>query len=390
MTASLAAGSLFAFVVLGLPDGMLGVAWPALRSHFDQPLGGLGELLVAALVGYLAVTSAAGRLLARLGTGTVLVSSAVAGSAGTALFVLAPTWGWLVVGAVLIGVAGGGLDSALNTVMALAGRVRLVNLIHAAYGVGAALGPLAVTASLAATSSWRSAYGALFLLEGALVVVWTVLRHRFGPVRRVPRSARTAGERPAGDHRRRSLLVLSLLVFFCYTGLEVGVSSWSASYLRGPGGLSATVAGVVVFLYWAALTAGRAGAAALGSRLDPGWAARLGVAGSAAGAAVVWADLGDVPTVVGLVVMGLGLGPIFPALLNLTPARLGSITALDAIGWELGAASAGGAALSALMGLVLQLAGLDLFGPLLLGLAVVLGTLNVVVERLGLSPTARP
>lgn len=395
----LAAAPLFAFVVLGLPDGMLGVAWPALRHGFGQPLASLGELLIASLAGYLSVTMLSGWALRRFGISAVLLGSAAAGCAGAGLFGVTRWWSVLVAAAVILGAAGGGLDAAINTVIALAGRERLMNLLHAAYGVGAALGPLVVTAAVGA-ASWRAAYGVLFALELILAGVWIAVRAAFtrtfsalpqapppaGGLRGRP-SGRPAW--PAGGRRLGGLILLGLAVFFCYSGLEVTVASWSASVLRGPGGLSAAAAGVAVFGYWASLTAGRMGAAWLGSRLTPVNAARSGLAGAIAGSAVVWANITPAVTVTGLVMIGLGLGPIFPALVNLTPGRVGAGTAVSVIGWQVAAAGAGGTSLSALTGVVLQLAGLRSFGPALVVLAVLLGCLNLSLERAARSGSER-
>jgi fucose permease len=388
--ADLVAAPLFSFVVLGLPDGMLGVAWPVLRHGFGQPLAGLGELLIASLCGYLAVSSTTGWALRRFGTVAVLLGSAVAGCAGAGLFAVTRWWAVLVAAAVLLGAAGGGLDAALNTVIALAGRARMMNLLHAAYGVGAALGPLVVTAAVAA-ASWRAAYGVLFALEVILAAVWVGLRRAFSPAfsavpRRPPQadgSRRRPWKRATGPRVPpfRMLLIISLAVFFFYTGLEVAVASWAASYLRGPGGLSTALSGLAVFAYWIGLTAGRMGAAGLGTRLSAENAARAGVAGGIAGSAVVWANIAPAVTVAGLVIIGLSLGPIFPALVTLTPGRLGESTAVTAIGWQMAAASAGGTSLSALTGVVLQLTGLATFGPVLVLLAVALGCLILLVER---------
>src|SRR4051812_21106320 len=107
--AGLTAGCLFSFVALGLPDGMLGVAWPALRHGFGQPLASLGELLIASLCGYLAVSSTAGWTLRRFGTSAVLITSAAVGCAGAGLFAVTGWWSGLVAGALLLGAAGGGL-----------------------------------------------------------------------------------------------------------------------------------------------------------------------------------------------------------------------------------------------------------------------------------------
>ncbi len=386
----LAAGSLFAFVVLGLPDGMLGVAWPVLRHDFGQPLASLGELLLASVAGYLTVTALAGPALRRMGTAAILIGSAVVAAIATAGFTAAPWWPVLVVASVLLGAAGGGLDAGLNTAIAVAGRTRLMNLIHAAFGVGAAIGPLLVTAALATTTSWRGAYGVLFLLQVCLLGVWICLRSGFPalPGQRKPDGREPDGREPHDPGPQRTaargpahatLIGLSLAAFFCYAGVEIGAASWSASFLRGPDQLTPTLAGLAVFGYWAGLAAGRLLAAALGSRVSARTAAIAGTIGTIVGAAGLWANPDPAVAVAALVVTGLSLGPIFPALMNLTPGRLGSRAAVHVVGWQLAAGGIGGASLSALIGVILQQTGLTSLGPCLLLLAVLLAVLNLLL-----------
>ncbi len=386
----LAAGSLFAFVVLGLPDGMLGVAWPVLRHDFGQPLASLGELLLASVAGYLTVTALAGPALRRMGTAAILIGSAIVAAIATAGFTAAPWWPVLVVASVLLGAAGGGLDAGLNTAIAVAGRTRLMNLIHAAFGVGAAIGPLLVTAALATTTSWRGAYGVLLLLQVCLLGVWICLRSGFPalPGQRKPGGHEPGGHEPddpgpqrtaARDPAHATLIGLSLAAFFCYAGVEIGAASWSASFLRGPDQLTPTLAGLAVFGYWAGLAAGRLLAAALGSRVSARTAAIAGTIGTIVGAAGLWANPDPAVAVAALVVTGLSLGPIFPALMNLTPGRLGSRAAVHVVGWQLAAGGIGGASLSALIGVILQQTGLTSLGPCLLLLAVLLAVLNLLL-----------
>lgn len=370
---------------------MLGVAWPAVRHGFGLPLAALGELLVALLVGYLCITSITGRCLRRFGTGTVLLASAVAGTAGAALFALSPRWAGVICAALLLGIAGGGVDAALNTVVALDGESRLMNLLHGCYGVGAACGPLVVTGAIVASSTWRPAYLVLMVLEAVLAVSWVVLRNRF-PRSLLPsddpvpsEGTASAAVRPAPRWRSgrgfRGMLALSFGVFFFAAALEATVASWAASYLRGPVGLSAVWSGLAVFVFEAGLTSGRMAAVWLSPRWIPERIARLGIAGCMIGSAALWADPGSGATVLALAVLGFSLGPVFPALMLLTPVRLGPKTAVHAVGWQLAAAASGGVGVAALVGVVLQVVGLDSFGPILVLLALVLGGFVLVSEK---------
>lgn len=392
----LATGSVLTLVVLGLPDGMLGVAWPSLRGDFGQPLAALGELLVASMAGYLTVTSLTGSALRRFGSAMILVGSAGLAAAATAVFFTARWWPAMVGASLLIGAAGGGLDAAVNTVVALTGRIRLMNLIHAAFGAGAALGPLVVTAAVAARSSWRGAYGLLCALQASLMIIWfgvrgavPLTRRGIGPdspgtppaaaAQEPSASSGAPGSAQARSSTRIPFIRLSLALFFCYGGAEITAASWSATYLIDREQVSPALAGMAVFAFWAGLTTGRLIPAALGHRLPARNAALAGTVGAAAGASGVWANLSPQICVLSLIVVGVCLGPIFPALVSLTPNRLGRSAAISAVGWQLAATGIGGSGLSALTGLVLQQTSLASFGPVLLLLTGALVTLNAVL-----------
>ena len=167
--------SLGSFVVLGLPDGMLGTAWPSMRATFGAPVSALGLILLIATAGSVLVTAFVGALIRRLGVPALLAVAGSVAALGYTGFALAPGL-WLILAvAVLLGAAAGLMDAGLNTAVALTGRSRLLNLLHGAYGVGTAIGPLVVTAAIL-TGSWRPAYLVQLTLDLLLAALW--LRHR--------------------------------------------------------------------------------------------------------------------------------------------------------------------------------------------------------------------
>ena len=189
--------SLGSFVVLGLPDGLLGTAWPSMRATFGAPVGDLGLILLTVTAGSVLITAFVGPLIRRLGVPALLAVAGSVAALGYTGFALAPGL-WLVLAvAVLLGVAAGMMDAGLNTAVALTGRSRLLNLLHGAYGVGTAIGPLVVTAAIL-TGSWRPAYVVQVTLDLVLAVLWLRQRRRdraqAGPWqtgRRRPRARRT-------------------------------------------------------------------------------------------------------------------------------------------------------------------------------------------------------
>jgi fucose permease len=381
--------SLASFVLLGLPDGMLGTAWPAMRVTFAAPVGDLGLILLATTCGSIVVTAFVGALIRRLGVPALLTAAGLSAAASAAGYALAPGLGLVLGVAVLTGVAAGLMDGGLNTAVALAGRSRLLNLLHGFYGVGTAIGPLIVTAAIL-TGSWRPAYWALFALNVIIASCWLLRRRRQG--RPDPAGPAAAGP-PAGPQptaplsRRRygAVLVTGMTVFFVYTGLEVAAGQWETSYARGHLHLPPSAAGLATAGYWAALTAGPIGLALVPRLAVPRLVTRYGGLVALAAAAVIWWQPGIPATVAAFVVLGGALAGIFPAQVTLTPARLGDQRAQHVIAWQVGAAAGGGAGISALIGLLIGVAGFAV-----LGLALTVLALLLVGLELGLSRLAPP
>src|ERR1700761_6858358 len=193
--------ALGSFVILGLPDGMIGTAWPSIRATFGAPVGDLGLILLITTVGSVLITAFVGRLIRRLGVPALLAVAGVLAALAFTGFAVAPGL-WLTLSvAVLLGVSAGMMDGGLNTAVALTGRARLLNLLHGAYGVGTAIGPLVVTAAIL-TGSWRPAYLALTGLDLVLAGCWLRHRRQAGPPPAPSTPAPTAPSpprpRPAG------------------------------------------------------------------------------------------------------------------------------------------------------------------------------------------------
>jgi fucose permease len=376
--------SLGSFVVLGLPDGMLGTAWPSMRGTFGAPVSELGLVLLLATAGSVLVTAFVGRLILRLGVPALLGVAGLTAAAGYAGFAVAPGMWLVLAAAVLTGAAAGLMDAGLNTAVALTGRSRLLNLLHGFYGVGTAIGPLIITAAIL-TGSWRPAYLALLALDLVLAGFWRQQRRRLGAPAPSGPAAADAEPHPSARwprRRYRGVVAAGIFVFFVYTGLEVGAGQWEASFCRGHLGMSAGATGLATFGYWGALTAVRIGLAVLPRPVPPQAVVRWGSAVAVLAAAVIWWQPGTVVTVLGFAVLGAALAGVFPALISLTPVRLGEASAQHVISWQVGAAAAGGAGLSALIGLLIGATSLAALGPAITALAVLLIGAELILTRL--------
>ena len=368
--------ALATFVALGVPDGVLGVAWPSLRAALDRPVSALGVLLVVQTAGYLTATAANGALVGRLGTGRLLACAAGVAAAGFGAFTVSGSWLVLVGAALGLGGAAGMVDAGVNAHVAVHHGRRAMGLLHAAYGIGATTGPLLVTSLLAAGRTWRSAYGCITAIQVGLLVAFLATRRRWRPA--PPEAPAPAGTGSASA-RPRAVLVLTLTSFFVYTGLEIATGQFAFSLLVEQRDLAPTPAGLWVAAYWGSLTGGRLLMAVVAHRLAPANVLGGAVAGALAGTIVLWLDPGGAGAA-GLPLIGMSLAPVFPTLVSLTPERLGTGRAAHAIGYQLSAAGVGAAALPGGVAAGIGAVGLGALGPSLVAMAVALLVVHVATQ----------
>lgn len=369
----LVAVAFLAFVSLGLPLGVFGVAWPSMQVSFSRPLSDLGVLLAVSTAGYFVAGLVAGRLTTRFGLGDALTASMTIGTVSLAAHAAARSWPILILASIGIGLTGGLIDSVINAYVALHHGARTMNLLHASFGIGATSGPLLVAAALARGLSWRTAYvvlaGAEFLL---LVTVWMVRDRWPGTPEQDHDSVQ--GRRGGTD------VVLLLGVFFLYVGLELAAGQWSYSLLTQARGVGAFAAGVWVASYWGGLTGGRLVLGVIGDRLRGRTILGISMAGTLIGISILWWDPAALG-VLGLPVIGLSLAGIFPTLVSLTPAWVGPDRSPSVIGYQIAASSLGAASLPWIGGRLIDSYGLESLGPYLLVLAVTMTVLNIVLGR---------
>jgi fucose permease len=345
-----------AFVILGLPDFGHGVAWPSMRSDLGRPLVDLGTFLTVAAAGYLIIATTTGRLAKRWRVEGLVLRATLSSAAGLLLIAVAPTWPVVLVGSALCGVGAGGMDTGFNAAVALRQDGRLMGLLHAGYGLGAAIGPIVMGASLASGGGWRPAY-AVFGVASLLLVV--------------PVTGKSMGDAPPQETMGSPRgMLLPCLAFFVYVSLEVTIGQWAFTSLTRHRGLGEFSASAFVGIYWIALTAGRLWLGLSGHRVAVHRLLGFAVAGAAAAAAILW--LGGPVAPAGLVVAGLALSVVFPLLMLLTPARVGADRAAAAVGWQTAASSIGAAGGPAIAGIVLDRTGIEAYGPIVLVMATAL------------------
>ncbi len=368
-----------AYVSLGLPDGLLGIAWPSIRRDFSLPLDSLGALLITLTIGYLTSSFFGGRLMARLRLGTLLSLST--GAAGAALlgYTLAPSWWALVAIGTLAGLGGGGIDVALNTYVASNHGEGMMQWLHASYGIGATLGPVVMTMAIGSLGGWRWGYAIVAAIQLALMVsfLFTVsLWERSGDSRDAW-DARGPGRIDTSmmDTLSQPRVWLSAFLFLVYMGTEVTLGAWSYTLLTESRGVSARLAGLWMSSFWGIFTVGRIAAGVYASRLGQRAARARMIIGcllvAFAASALLAANAVTFLSLAAVTIMGLAIAPVMPALLSGTTERVGSRHAGNAIGIQIAAMGFGAAAMPSIAGVIAQRLSLEAIPPFLMLMLIV-------------------
>ena len=345
-----------AFIALGMPDGLMGVAWPSIRRGFSIPLDALGSLLFFTVAGYLTSSFFSGRLLTFLGVGRLLAVSCALTGAALLGYTLVPSWWMMVSLGVLSGLGAGAIDAGLNTYVATHFSEGLMQWLHACYGIGITSGPLIMTFALNATQSWRPGYLAVSGVQLLLAVcftltlpMWTQNDHPAGAERPM---RLTDYRTPLGETLRQPRVWLSLALFFLYTGSEVSLGTWAYTLLTESRGVQTEVAGLLTGSYWALFTVGRVIAGLYAKRMGVNKLVSGSLAGALLGVALLWWNPAPVANLAAVGLIGLAIAPIFPGLVSGTSQRVGERFAANTIGIQMTAAGLGAASVSSLLGVL--------------------------------------
>jgi fucose permease len=346
-----------AFIALGMPDGLLGIAWPSIRVGFSIPLDSLGLLLFAGVTGYMTSSFLSGVLIARMGVGNLLaVSCALTGMALVG-DTLVPSWWMMVLLGVVAGLGAGAIDAGLNTYVAAHFGEGLMQWLHASYGIGVTLGPIIMTLSLTALNSWRVGYrivgGFQFFMAASFVLTLSLWNARDDASKESGQEKRlTDYKTPMGETMRQPRVWLSVLLFFLYVGAEVTLGTWAYSLLTESRGVPPQTAGFWAGSYWATFTIGRVLAGLYAKRLGINTLVQGGVVMAFLGAALLWWNPSQLVNLLAVALMGFAIAPVFPALMSGTSRRVGVHFTANTIGMQMAASGLGTAIIPSLVGVL--------------------------------------
>ena len=377
-----------AFISLGLPDSLLGSAWPVMRLDFGAELSFAGVISMIIAAGTIVSSLLSERMTRRLGTALVTAISVAMTAAALFGFSLCTSPLQLCLWAVPYGLGAGAIDAALNNFVALHYSSRHMSWLHCFWGVGASISPYIMSAALLRSGSWQAGYRTV----GVIQVVLTALLFFSLPLWKAADRKDDAGngEAPPLLGLRGALRIsgvpLILIAFCAYCGGETTAGLWASSYLVGARGIAPETAASFASLFYLGITFGRFLNGFVADRMGDRRMIRIGIAVMALGVVLILLPLrSDLPSLAGLVIFGLGCAPVYPSIIHSTPANFGKENSQAIIGVQMASAYVGSTFMPPLFGLIAQHLSLKLFpiylALLLLALLLMTEGLNRLKDR---------
>ena len=341
-----------AFISLGLPDSVLGAAWPSMYGELGAALSWAGVVSMIVSLGTIVSALCSERLTLRLGPGGVTAVSVLLTAVALLGFSLSGQFWQLCLWAVPYGLGAGSVDAALNNYVALHYESRHMSWLHCMWGLGASAGPVIMGRALAG-GSWQGGYRTIALLQFALTAVLLLSL----PLWKRPQANVEGAEfkpHPIPELLRRPGVPQVLVCFFCYCALESTAGMWAASYCTLVRGIDAGTAARWASLFYVGITVGRGVSGFLTMKVNDQNMIRLGQALIAAGTVLILLPTGQGTLFAGLITVGLGCAPIYPSIIHETPINFGREVSMSMTGLQMATAYVGTCLVPPLFGLLAQ------------------------------------
>ena len=349
------------FISLGLPDSLLGSAWPSMYPGFGVPVSYSGIIFFIISLGTVVSSLQSDRLTRALGAGKVTAISVGMTAAALFGFSISGSFWMLCLWAVPYGLGAGSVDAALNNYVALHYASRHMSWLHCMWGLGASIGPYIMGYALTGWGSWSLGYRIISVMQMALTAVIVLSLPLWKGREKSP-----DGKNSAPVLSLKQIIAVPgvkavMVTFFCYCALEQTTGLWASSYLVLHKGVDRSTAASFASLFFIGITAGRALSGFLTVKLSDEQLVRLGQGVIAAGIAAFLLPLGEYAALAGLILIGLGCAPIYPSIIHATPEHFGAEQSQAIIGIQMASAYVGNCCMPPLFGLIANHIAISLF-----------------------------
>lgn len=343
------------FISLGLPDGLLGAAWPSIYPSFSVPVSYAGYVTMIIAGGTIVSSLSSDRLSRRFSTQIILVVSVALTALAIFGFSFSTAYWQLCLWAIPYGFGAGAVDSSLNNYVSLHYKSRQMSWLHSFWGVGATLGPYIISLCLGHSLGWNWGYRIVGIIQVVLVGILLVS----SPLWKAnEKAALVQGEAVKSEHlgffRTWGLKGTAFVFFsfFAYCSLESTAGLWSASYFVLNRGLAEERAASWASLFYLGIGVGRFLMGFLANALGDRKMVRIGLGILLCGLIVLMIPYGEYTPLVGLLLVGFGCAPVYPSLIHETPTSFGAEHSQEVIGIEMATAYVGSTFMPPLFGLL--------------------------------------
>lgn len=368
------------FISLGLPDGLLGAAWPSIHQQMQIPVSWMGPVFLIISGGTVVSSLMTDRVTGKFGTSRVTACSVAMTAAALIGFSFSDRYWMLCLWAIPYGLGAGSVDACLNNYVALHYSGKHMSWLHCMWGVGAAAGPYIMGMVLTGGQPWGNGY----LYIGIFQMILTACLFISLPVWK---TARHSDEVSTEDGKSLSFLQILrfrgakpvFLTFFCYCAIEQTLGQWAGSYFYGHLHLSKEMSASLAGLYYMGITVGRGINGFLTVRFSDKHLIRAGIVGMILGVICMLVPLGLPSAVTGVILVGLGSAPLYPCVIHSTPAIFGADRSQAIIGVEMASGYVGMCLMPPFFGVIADWVGIWTLPAVLL---VITAVMAICHERL--------
>ena len=323
------------YIGLGIPDSLLGAAWPAIYGEFHLPISYASFISAIISTGTVLSSLFSTKVIARLGTAKVTALSTTLTAIALLGFSCSNSFLWLCLCAIPLGIGAGSIDTALNNYVALHYNAMQMNFLHCFYGIGVTASPYLMSMALSDSMDWRAGYRMVFYIQFVIATLSVLILPLWKKIRAARQEEETIQVLPLSQMIRRKKIWASCGVFAGISALESTCLIWGSTYLSESIGLTADMAEARITFYFVGITLGRFLSGLLSMKFTDWKIILMGQVTIFAAVLILLVSNHTVGTVLGLFLIGLGNGPIFPNMTHLTPALYKKETSQSIIGIEM-------------------------------------------------------
>lgn len=342
------------FISLGLPDAVLGSAWPIISVEFDAPLASMGIITIIISAGTIVSSLFSDRLIKKIGVQAIAGASIAATAVAMLGFSFSGSMLALCLWAIPYGLGAGSVDAALNNYVAVHFESKHMSWLHCMWGVGATTGPYIMGFALTGNLGFRGGYQILFGIQAVLAIVILCSRRAWQTKSIAHHDAQMAQSKVLSLREivRIAGVPQIMMAFFCFCAIEQTAGLWASTYLVYNRGVSAETAASFAALFYLGITVGRGISGFISMKFTDTQMIRFGAVAMMVGVLILLLPLGQIGAFVGLLTVGFGSSPVFPCIIHSTPGNFGVQNSQAITGVQMAAAYTGILIMPALFGLI--------------------------------------